>query len=305
MSTSSFSVPCTARATPYKGIVLLSLDNGIIWDPAGGKKPKAGTWIWAISETERFFAYLHQLSQGDFLPIFWSPVAIPQALTTEVEAAASHLLAGAGSTSRASVVTGATFEQLLAGLSVYNKDTLCFEKELVVYAFVPTLEESPENKARIPTGAQAVTFAQLGFEPEPLLPEEPSLLILMGMPGSGKSTLAARLANNGYLVYDEKEAAKLRKGQIKVTKTFLEQLGRVKAGTLKGVVIDSTNPSTAMRNVYIELAQRVGVPYYIGWITRPGWESNALRTIGKVPPVGMNYYGAHFEAPTEHVIRLV
>ena len=175
---------------------------------------------------------------------------------------------------------------------------------------------------------QVYTFNNLGFTVDQRLPKTPSLIILMGQPGSGKSTVARHLAELGYRVYDEKEAGKLQKGQVGITAQLERDLAAVKAGELPGVVIDATNPTAKTRQLHLDLAAKVGVPAHVGWITRPGWESNEARITGtlvpvkerfalanrsvghlqvsgtKVPAVALNTYASRLEIPKD-VIRLI
>lgn len=291
---------------PFRGLVLLNLDNCIIWNPQGKKRPSSGKlqvvlreglagWVWGLPEADALIAYFKILFDSGFFPLFYSAYNEPE-LYREL---ADTII------EREGIVPPVWFATTPD--KIYT--SLVAKGMLDKFAtFIPNFSVAslcPIGQTKIPN-LGVYTFETLGYNVERRFPKS-SLLVLMGQPGSGKSTVAAKLKAAGWKVYDEKEAGKLQKKQVAATKDLNSQLALVKTGKLPGVVVDATHPSAAKRQFYMALAKAMGVEYHTGWITRPGWESNATRTVGKVPDIALNMYVKNFEPPTaeEAPIRLI
>lgn len=283
-----------------KGVVFLGLDNEVTWSPLGKKQPSKGDWVWAVPETAAFVAYFYKLRSQGFVPIMW---------TLKTDGFAEEVAAAAKNSGEEPliIVKGYTPTQLQAWIVSQDNQIWGISTSGTPLHHCGLPPNFPVYTINAVPSSTNYTLEHLGFTVEKRLPTTSCLLILMGQPGSGKSTVAAKLQALGWLVYDEITAGKLRKGQKKLTADFRQRLVEVKEGKLKGVVIDATNPTVAMRQIYRAVAIEMGVFAYTGWITRPGWTSNEARTVGKVPPIAMNMYVSRLEPPglNEPYIRLV
>jgi predicted kinase len=292
----------TDLKTSIKGVVFLGLDNEFIWNPYGKRLPSTGAypngWVYAVPEDKKLLKYLNTLWAGQMMPIMWTTQidtkVIDEVLQSEM----------ANNVRLCPVVKGASPETIHRWI---------LNKELPL-PYGVTIEETIHVYSINGTYGNVYSFDQIKLTLEERLPKTPSLIILVGQQGSGKTTVADRLASKGYIVYPEKEAAKLQKKQIKLTATFKSQLQSLKDGfkgksdqkSVAGIVIDATNRTVAHRKLYRDLAAEVGVSCYVGWITRPGWESNDRRDI-KIPDIALYTYAKQLEPPSaqENAIRLI
>lgn len=247
-------LPGTYPKATYRGLLYLSLDSELIWSPKGEEFPQAGSWVWCDPEAKRLTNYLGSLWRSGFIPILYSQRDCSTALAKEVL--------------RELEPQPPTF----LGLSLAK-----------IHHFI--LEET-DNSSNGPLGSIGIHFVKpeilavyhLGpspigrtlshaeFIPEPVL-EWKGLLILVGQPGSGKSTFAARLAEKGWLVIGESQANSLQR------LNGPGRLGLIRQG-VKGIVIDSPNPSPEHRAPFITLAAELGLDYRFGWVARPGWAND-------------------------------
>eukprot|EP00004_Rigifila_ramosa_P016671 TRINITY_DN3977_c0_g1_i2.p1 TRINITY_DN3977_c0_g1~~TRINITY_DN3977_c0_g1_i2.p1 ORF type:complete len:359 (+),score=83.75 TRINITY_DN3977_c0_g1_i2:99-1079(+) len=105
-----------------------------------------------------------------------------------------------------------------------------------------------------PAAAMAAQKALPLFTPAtpPLVSGSVEVIVLVGFPASGKSTFSKRhLVPHGY-VHVNQDTAGTKEKCVKMCREALEQK--------KPVVIDNTNASRDLRNLYITLAKDFGVP---------------------------------------------
>lgn len=298
-----------------KGIVLLGIDNNIIWNPFGHKKPspwipvplaapvKGCGWTWGVPEEQRLMEYFNSLWSHNLVPVLWSS-STDLKLISEVHQSLRN------NNVKLPHILGVEFKDVYSTI----KKAWSLPDNIHLYVI------NGDNAKTAEIGGVNCTFESIGFKFNERLPIKTSedkrgdigpLIVLMGQQGSGKSTVAAQLKDMGYLVYSEIQAGALQRKQVKATTEFKQSLLRLIKETehgpkLPGIVIDATNPQVKHRQLYMDLATLVGVPYHTGWITRPGWESNKERLL-RIPDVALYTYAKRFEYPieAEKTIRLI
>lgn len=281
----------------FKGAVFLNIEDEVVWNPMGCKLPTVDHWVWGVPETHSFINYIGSLTEHGFIPILWSKSIGLEAVFDQVQASLNSPIPA---------FCGVTPDVLRSWITLHWRDvkgsfpgcsTIRLQESFSVYSING---DYGDVKCR---------FEDLKYTVETRVPKKPSLIVLMGQQGSGKSTVAQKLAMLGYIVYNEKESGAIRNKQVKATALFKESLQKLlapDASNAAGIVIDATNPTIASRLVYIDIAKALGVPFHVGWITRPGYKSNAARVIA-VPSMVLGMYKNKVESPvaSENPIRLI
>ncbi|XP_052070395.1 bifunctional polynucleotide phosphatase/kinase-like [Mytilus californianus] len=126
------------------------------------------------------------------------------------------------------------------------------------------------------------------------------LVVICGCPASGKSTFRRRhFEKHGYQVVNRDTMGTMDKC-VKAAKEA------VKNG--KSVVADNTNPSTAARKDFVEVAKRAGIPCRCFVMKTPlelAHHLNLVRQnqtegqVRRIPDVGYHVYRKNFESPTK------
>uniref|UniRef100_A0ABM0MWD8 Bifunctional polynucleotide phosphatase/kinase-like n=1 Tax=Saccoglossus kowalevskii TaxID=10224 RepID=A0ABM0MWD8_SACKO len=137
-----------------------------------------------------------------------------------------------------------------------------------------------------------------GKAPEKYHSLEQEMIVMVGFPASGKSTFSRNyLVPHGYQVVNRDTLGT----QSKCKKSCDESL---KNG--KSVIIDNTNPAKHVRQEYINIAKKHGVPIRCFWFQTSlplAHHMNLYRQtqtngdVRRVPDVGYNVFKKHFEEP--------
>lgn len=128
------------------------------------------------------------------------------------------------------------------------------------------------------------------------VPQEKTLVILMGMPGSGKTTT--------YKKYLEP------KGYIHINQDTLKTAAKVYNATYEAmqqglnICLDNTNASEEKRKVYYELAEEYGYQIKIWYLVRDGYGWNKLRE-SRVPDIAYHMYFKHLSFPTDYEVTFI
>lgn len=130
----------------------------------------------------------------------------------------------------------------------------------------------------------------------PAVPQEKTLVILMGMPGSGKTTTYKKyLEPKGYVHVNQDTL----KTAAKVYNTTCEAMQRG-----LNVCLDNTNASEEKRKVYYELAMEYGYQIKIWYLVRDGYGWNKLRE-SKVPDIAYHVYFKHLSMPDNYTVEFL
>jgi hypothetical protein len=259
--------------------LLCNICYGICWNPNGRKylqKSQGVGWVWGSPNSKILIDYINGLWGHNIVPIFYSEFSFDN-FAQIVEEILSTL------TYDPPIFMGCTVSKIkdimahtwITSPTVPQNVT----KGLVLTGF-PEITES--NIYTIPKEKNDVlgyNLSDIGVDGPMSLVDWKGLIILVGQQGSGKSTIAQAYGAEGFYVANETEAGSLRRHQKRKTQDFIAQLEKIKTGTLKGIIIDSTNPTKDHRNVYIDLATQVGIKHIIGWVTRSGYYWNATRNV--------------------------
>lgn len=297
-------------ASPYKGIVYMSLDCGIAWNYLGGKYPTLQTWTWCVSDPKQITNYIDGLWANGLLPVFYTAGAKPDV----IEKMVSYLKYDPP------VFVSMPLEMvnplITSSWSEGTKSVISSNPLLPKIGI--TVVDAPHLYRIGPKSSIGClyTLENLGFDPlETFNVAEPQLLILVGQPGCGKSTIAGRLAERGWYVIDENKAASIRRASTSARSKIFSNFKDLIAGIGRpdttmpgklGVVIDCTNPQFQQRRIYASVAEAVGVKYIVGWVTRPGYYYNAERE-HEIKEIALRTYAASLEQPSsaERAFRLV
>lgn len=264
----------------FDHVLILSIDNGIAWNPYGKKSPRAGEWVFCNPETT--VPYIKFLQENGYYCILHSNDKGSKSAIEEIEQIfLSCAIVG--------ISMNALFEIIASNWVLNNGLTrpsrLSNNFDIIS---IPRIGSFP--------GFEIDEIPNLRWDAIKYLPNiRPLLIIMMGQPGSGKTTFSMKLQEKGFIIINEKIAGSLRRGQIKETKKFLIAL------KTSGLVIDSTNPDHKSRRIYANLASQIGIQTLICWCTRPGFRFNNMRD-HKVPDVALYSYESNFENPIHHDI---
>jgi bifunctional polynucleotide phosphatase/kinase len=124
-----------------------------------------------------------------------------------------------------------------------------------------------------------------------------SLVILVGPPGCGKTSFCRTYLPNHKRV-NQDEVGPRRKCES----ACRELLG----DNIESAVIDNTNPSSTVRNLYIQIANKFKIPIHCIWFDYPIWFANHLNHIRHetmkgttkiIPIIGYRVFRKHFNEP--------
>lgn len=130
----------------------------------------------------------------------------------------------------------------------------------------------------------------------PAIPQEKTLIILMGVPGAGKTT-----TYNKYLE---------PKGYIHINQDTLKTTTKVYNATYEAmqqglnICLDNTNASEEKRKVYYELADEYGYQVKIWYLVRDGYGWNKLRD-SRVPDIAYHMYFKHLSLPVDYEVSYI
>ena len=143
---------------------------------------------------------------------------------------------------------------------------------------------------------QMFPFTKKSSSPELIsIPNYREIVLMMGYPGSGKSTLAVKTFKNHPYIIIHGDDYKTESALKKIFKYTIETYPN------KSIILDATHSSKKKRQIFIEIAQKAGIPIRLIHLTTSIEESmhRNLQRDKPVPKIALYLYRKNFEKPEE------
>tara|TARA_B100000242_G_scaffold289288_1_gene258871 strand:+ start:115 stop:1059 length:945 start_codon:yes stop_codon:yes gene_type:complete len=143
---------------------------------------------------------------------------------------------------------------------------------------------------------QMFPFTKKSSSPEVIsIPDYREIVLMMGYPGSGKSTLAVKTFKNHPYIIIHGDDHKTESALKKIFKYTIETYPN------KSIILDATHSSKKKRQIFIEIAQKAGIPIRLIHLTTSIEESmyRNLQRDKPVPKIALYLYRKNFEKPEE------
>jgi hypothetical protein len=258
-----------------KTIFLLNIESGIAWNPFGKKSPKLGEWTWC--EPNNTVNFINKLVNDDFLCILHAESKDVIPVIDEMQ---THFP-----------------KPLMAIIGLDIPNTINFlNAQLTKFIISPRILDKNYKYLSIPkynniegienTDIQCLTIPKN-------LPNDKTIIILVGQPSCGKTTYANKLQKDGFIIITENESRLIKSGLIKTINNFKQIL----SSDNKGVIIDADNATHMERQIFVDIGKSININVVIHWITKSGYHFNKNRN-QKTSEIDLESYSYSLECPS-------
>ena len=289
----------TTTDQKFSRVYFINIDCGLTWNPSGRNKCYPGDWVWSHPDKTYIIDYINSLSDIEWLEdtgesrqgvcVFFTS----ESKTSETKIVCQEISQDINEVnwiigvkpSKALEIVNTLFD--LSNCQITSTPYLC--DDMIPYD-IWELKLSPE-----------FTF------PDPV---PHSIGIIIGQPGCGKSSYCKHLQTLGYIIIDEIECAKIRKGTKKSVSNFKTLIGRVKkcsescecknSCTNYGIILDSTNPTVEGRALYSAIADEFDIECINLWLSQPGYYNNSRRN-EPLSKTALNMYTGRLVLPETYI----
>ncbi len=285
----------------YSRVYLINLDQGLTWNPFGKSKVlpgKGGGWVWGHPNESYIIDYINSLSTIEWEDEGETLKGILVIFTSESKKSETKLVCQEISEDikSANFILGCKIDDTLAIA------TDLFELDNCQIVSTPTLSDDI-------TGHD---IWDLQITPEFTFPDPAphSIGLIIGQQGCGKSFYCKHLKKLGYIVVDEIESGKIRKGTKKSVDNFKLQIEAVKNCSIEceckgnctnyGIIIDSTNPSVESRLPFEKISEEMEIPFVNLWLSRSGHFDNSKRE-KPITRIALNLYTSKLVLPDTYI----
>lgn len=285
----------------FRGLIYLSLDFGLIWNPNGKKYPTDDPygvgWVWCSPDCNYMIDYITLLWKSKIIPVLYASnitISLAAKILKEFKIHPPIFLnINLDTLNRSITSQWLNNSEMIIGTLPIGNCGLKLEPDFITYRLGP--DSSIGNNVKL---------EDIGLDPIRFFHDikTPTMILLMGQYGCGKTIISKRLTEKGWYVIDEREAAAIRIGSTRknsnIVNKFINTLQSLKTSLYKGIIIDCSNYLKKDRMIFESLANKQEIPYCIKWITRPGHFYNDKRQI-KVIDTMLNIYSEKLEIPEE------